>query len=126
MASLNRNFSDLEWGTYELAYNLFSNEIRHPDLLLFLDIEPRIAKERLEGRNRSAEEGIPIKYYEQLQKGYLDLLADIEHSWPNTEVRKVGWNTDFLPIDNILYEIKKRFDVEPKTNQKMLRNFFNE
>lgn len=126
LAYLNGNFAELEWGTYEQAYEIFSTEIRPPNLLIFLDIDPRFAKERLEGRSRSAEEGIPLKYYEQLQKGYLDVLADINDLWPTTEIIKIGWNTDHLPIDNILSKIKRKFDIQPKVGQKTLSNYFNE
>lgn len=126
LAYLNGNFSELEWATYERAYQMFSSEIRPPHMLIFLDIDPRIAKQRLEGRSRSEEEGIPIKYYEQLHRGYLDSLTDVANNWQGIEIMKVGWNFDHLPIDNILNEIKKRFGVEIKPQQKSLKNFFNE
>ena len=126
LAYLNGNFSELEWGTYDQSYEIFSNEIRPPNMLLFLDIDPRIAKDRLEGRDRKAEEGIPIEYYEKLHKGYLDILTDIENNWKGIEILKIGWNSDFLPIDNIIHEIKKRFNIEVKAEQKMLKKFFNE
>ena len=61
LAYLNGNIHPLEWNTYERAYEMFSTEVRPPNLLIFLDIDPRFAKERLEGRDRKAEDGIPIK-----------------------------------------------------------------
>lgn len=126
LAYLNGNFSDLEWDTYEYAYDMFSSEIRPPNMLLFLEIDPKIAKIRLEGRNRKAEVGIPIKYYEQLHRGYLDSLTDIETKWEGIEIKKVGWNQDHLPINNILQDIKNRYGIEAKPGSKSLKNYFTE
>ena len=130
-AYLAGNISELEWGTYERAFDYLTYNLGAPNLLIFLDVDPKVAKNRLESRNRSAEEGIPLEYFEKLHRGYLDVLTEIDSGnlvWAKgVEIMKVGWNTDHLPIDEITGKLKRKFNIETSGFRQLnLKKFFNE
>ena len=131
VAYLSENISELEWGTYNRAFDYLTYNLGSPNMLIFLDVDPKIAKHRLDHRNRQAEEGIPLKYFEKLYRGYLDMLTEIESGntiWGrNVEVVKIGWNTDHLPIEEITDKIKRKFNLESGSKRQLnLKKFFNE
>lgn len=103
------NMDELEWQTYEKAYCTMSCSLTAPSLLVFLDVEPDVALERIKKRNRNAEVGIDIKYLEDLRKGYLDLMCEIEsnlHSWSRgISVLRQPWNADWADSTGIAKHI---------------------
>jgi deoxyadenosine/deoxycytidine kinase len=103
---------ELEWQTYEKLYDHMTTWITSPRLLVFLDVEPEVAHERVRGRARDAESGIPLDYLRDLRKGYLDLLVDVEsgrHHWSRgMEVLKVPWNVDHQDPGSVVEEIAHR------------------
>jgi len=107
------NIDPLDWETYEFAYNVMACSLTPPSLLIFLDVEPEIAFERVKARARTAETGIEKKYLEDLRKGYLDLLVEIEsgtHAWSRgMEVMRLAWNSDHQPIDGLVDNLRHRF-----------------
>lgn len=107
------NISEREWLTYEKMHEYMTCNIKTPTLVLFLDVEPETAFERVKKRARSAEVTVDLEYLKTLRKGYLDLLIDIEsgqHSWSTgMSVRRVAWNIDHQPIDKLIDELKHRF-----------------
>jgi len=106
------NITELQWNTYELAFNRFMMPIRPPALLMFLDVDPTVALERVKNRNRGAESGMNLEYLSDLRKGYLDLISEIEsrnHQWSNgIHVWKVAWNQDHQQVGPIAEELKHR------------------
>ena len=109
------NISELEWGTYERFYEIMASDLRPPALIVFLDVDPRVAFNRVNKRARQAENGLPIEYLEKLHRGYLDLLSEIEsgrHLWSRgMDVLRWPWNTDDLPVDPIAKIINQRFGL---------------
>lgn len=131
VAYLAGNISELEWQTYLRTFNYLTYELAPPNLLIFLDVDPKIAKKRLEDRKREAEKGIPLNYFQKLHRGYLDVLTEIESGatiWGrNVEVFKIGWNTDYLPTGEITEKIRKKFNLESISKRQMnLKNFFTD
>lgn len=131
VAYLAGNISELEWQTYNKAFNYLTYELAPPNLLIYLDVDPKIAKKRLEDRKREAEKGIPLSYFKKLHRGYLDVLTEIESgstTWGrNVEVFKIGWNTDYLPTVEITEKIKKKFNLETSSKHQMnLKKFLIE
>lgn len=106
------NISPEQWTTYEILFNSAIDLIRSPALLVFLDVEPDIAMERVKNRNRGAEAGLTIAYLKDLRKGYLDLLGEIEaktHRWSDgIELMRVPWNTDHQEAGPLALAIKDR------------------
>lgn len=112
---LEGNIHDLEWGTYERAYNVMTCSLIPPSLLIFLDTEPEVAHARVKERNRAAEKDLPLDYLVKLRRGYLDLMVEIEsgdHAWARgMDVKRVPWNIDHLPIDGLIAELKHRYSL---------------
>ena len=131
VAYLASNISELEWQTYNRAFTYLTHNLGPANILIFLDVDPKVAKDRLESRSRKAEDGIPLDYYKKLHRGYLDMITEIESGntvWGRgVEVFKIGWNTDYLPIEEITSKLKRKFNLETSTKHQMnLKNFFNE
>lgn len=109
------NMSDLEWMTYQTAYEVMSCSLVAPSLLLFLDVEPEVALERVKERARDAEVSIDIKYLSDLRKGYLDLMVEIEsgaHTWSRgMDVKRIAWNSNYLPISPLIESLKNKYQL---------------
>lgn len=109
------NISELEFKTYERFYEIMACDLRPPSLIVFLDVDPRVAHQRVTRRARAAENGLPLEYLEQLHRGYLDLLAEIEsgdHLWSRgMQVLRWPWNTDDLPLAPIARIIQQKFGL---------------
>jgi len=107
------NMSELEWQTYERAYNIMTCSLTPPSLILFLDCEPEVAFERVKERKRGAEAKMELRYLQDLRKGYLDLMVEIEsgeHAWSKgMEVMRVPWNVDHQSPDKIVEILKHKF-----------------
>lgn len=128
---LEGNISELEWQTYNRAFTYLTYDLGPPDILIFLDVDPKVAKDRLESRNRKAEAGIPLDYFKKLHRGYLDMLTELESGntiWGRgVEVFKIGWNSDHLPIEEITTKLKRKFNLESGSKHQLnLKKFFNE
>lgn len=112
---LSGNMDELEWQTYERAYSIMACSLTPPSLLVFLDLEPEVALERVRARARSAEAGIPLKYLQDLRKGYLDLLVEIEsgqHAWSRgMEVMRIPWNVDHQPVEALVKALKNKLHL---------------
>ena len=65
--------SDLEWGTYTLAWEAMRQHLVFPDVFIFLDAPVEVLQERIAARSRDAESGIPDEYLENLRNGYGEL-----------------------------------------------------
>ena len=104
------NISPEQWATYELLFDDAIHRIRPPALLLFFDVDPSVALERVKNRNRGAESTMDLTYLTDLRKGYLDLLSEVEsreHSWSNgLSVKRIPWNADNQDIGPIAEMVK--------------------
>lgn len=113
--TLQGNMSDLEWGTYERAYSIMTCSLIPPSVLVFLDTEPAVAYDRVQKRARGAESGMSLEYLQQLRRGYLDLLVEIEsggHAWSRgMDVIRLAWNTDHQPTGPLVSELAKRLGI---------------
>lgn len=116
MHMLAGNIHQLEWNTYQNFFELMCLSVKTPSLILFLDVEPEGALERVKARAREAEVSIDLKYLQDLRKGYLDLLCEIEtgeHSWSRgMETKRIPWNVDHQPIDPLVNFLVDRFKIQ--------------
>jgi deoxyadenosine/deoxycytidine kinase len=117
------NISKLEWETYERSFEIFTNSLIPPSLMIFLDVDPNIALQRIQKRDRLAEKEISdsfgkegrddtmYEYLVLLQQGYYDLIAEIQegrHTWSRgMTVLNIDWNDDFKSVDQIITIIKE-------------------
>ncbi len=93
------NISVLEWETYLRYYHHFKHQLKLYDLIIYLEADPKIAQERLEGRDRWQEQNIPLSYYKKLDHVYRRVLESYEEAF------YVDWNEpnqDIQIIENII------------------------
>ena len=81
---------DLDYKTYkELVKNVLSNT-EYPNIIIYLDVDPRECLKRIKNRGRKCEEGITLEYLIKLKKHY-DLWIDNISNY--TKVIRINWNT---------------------------------
>lgn len=118
MHMLAGNIHPREWESYQRLYEIMTLSLHAPSLLIFLDVEPEVAHERVVKRARGAETGLTLKYLQDLRKGYLDLMCEIEsgkHSWSRgMSILRLPWNIDHQPIDGLVDELAHRYRIERK------------
>lgn len=88
------NFSELEWGVYRRHFLSFLTRLPPVHAVVFLDVSPRVAHERILDRARPAERGISIQWLERLYFGYAAVLQRIGSGrlyWPATGIQHVPW-----------------------------------
>ena len=59
---------ELDFQTYRSLFQNMSNFLHRPDLIIYLDVKPEIALERIKNRSRNCETNIPLEYLKDLQK----------------------------------------------------------
>lgn len=72
------NISELDWNTYEMCYNVMCHTLLPPTRLIFLDVQPETAYQRMKTRSREAESSVPLEYLQGLRSGYQELLKEAE------------------------------------------------
>jgi deoxyadenosine/deoxycytidine kinase len=111
------NIDDRGWATYENLFDSLITPLHAPATIVFLDTQPEIALERVQKRNRAAETNLQLEYLQDLRKGYLDLITEIQNNmtqWANgTEVVTVPWNSDYQPMDVVLDKLGNKFGKQP-------------
>jgi deoxyadenosine/deoxycytidine kinase len=109
------NIHEMQWHTYETFYNIMVCDLRPPSLILYLDVDPNVALERVQKRARSVETGLSLEYLQDLRRGYMDLLSEIEsgdHAWSKgMRVMRVPWNVDHQSIAPIVERLRRELHV---------------
>lgn len=94
------NIEKIDWDTYEMAYDVMCRTLLPPTLLVFLDIQPKTAHERMNQRGRPAEKEVPLTYLEKLREGYQALLQEADNGllpWAHAvRVCRIPWDPDTL------------------------------
>ena len=72
------NIEPLDWGNYEICYDGMCRTLLPPTKLIYLDVQPETAYERMKQRNRGAEAGVPLDYLKELRDGYEKMLHEAE------------------------------------------------
>lgn len=90
------NIDPLDWRNYEDCYDGMCRTLLPPTKLIFLDVQPETAYERMKARNRDAEVGVPLEYLKDLRQGYNELLYEAENGlmpWGHAvKVTKLIWD----------------------------------
>lgn len=94
------NIEALDWQTYEMAYGYMARNLLPPTLLIYLDVQPETAYDRMKKRNRNAEVGVPLDYLKKLREGYQELLHEAETGlmpWSHAvRTARLVWEPDTL------------------------------
>lgn len=94
------NIEEIDWHTYEMAYDVMCRSLLPPTILIFLDIQPETAYQRVLKRKRPEEDGVPLDYLVKLRKGYNELLQEAEHGllpWAHAvKVHRFLWDPDTI------------------------------
>ena len=64
------NIHPLEYATYEGAYQNMVCSLIPPSYLVFLDVEPQVAMDRVRERSRGCESAVSLEYLRALQRGW--------------------------------------------------------
>lgn len=92
------NINDLDWHTYEMVHNFMVRQLLPPTVLVFLDVQPETAYNRMKKRSRNAESGVPLSYLKELRAGYQELLTEAERGllpWAHAiRVTRIVWDPD--------------------------------
>ena len=102
MLNKSGKISDLDYSTYKQLYCNMVNFIKKPSKILYLDVTPEIALERIKLRNRDCEKNITIEYLRDLKETYEEWLEQIGKT---TTVIRIDWN-EFKAVDNVIELIK--------------------
>lgn len=97
------NMTPIEMAVYEDCYRSMT-AARPPFLMIFLEVDPEVALERVHKRARFMESGLTLQYLRDLDAGYDDMLASIEqgsHPWSRgIKVLRVPWNGSYEDLNN--------------------------
>lgn len=93
------------WRTYCELYDQMILGLPTPSLLLYLDVDPKTAYERMTRRARGAESGVSLRYIVRLHEHYQRMLAEVEsgrHPWSRGMiVKRLPWPDDADPDDAV-------------------------
>ncbi|MBL8680727.1 MAG: deoxynucleoside kinase [Myxococcales bacterium] len=64
------NIDDRDWATYESLYHSLRDELRAPDLMLYLRCPFDTLRRRIKARGRAYEQAIPSSYLRELEQLY--------------------------------------------------------
>ena len=90
------NIEELDWKTYEMASAIMRCNLQPPTLLVFLDVQPKTAYNRMVERARTEEIGVSLDYLIELRNGYQELLHEVNEIWPRIKVCRIPWDPDTL------------------------------
>ena len=85
----------LDMGTYVAHFETLKTLVGPLDAVVFLDVTPEVALERIRARGRECEKGITADYLRGLQAGYEDWLSTLR----GTAVIRVPWDKYGNPED---------------------------
>jgi len=69
------NMSDEEFITYQRCYNLMTDKMTEPDLVIYLRANTDVLLERIKSRGRPSEQGIPHDYLNLLNNLYEEFIS---------------------------------------------------
>jgi deoxyadenosine/deoxycytidine kinase len=100
--------SKTEFEEYRMLFNNMSQFLHRPNLIIYLDVEPAVAMERIRKRGRPCEKDLPMEYLIDLKRCYEEWLEDVKNRIP---VIRVDWNGDPDPA-GLVAKINKAFEQE--------------
>ena len=106
------NMTNEEYEMYMRVRNTMSNYLHVPHITIYLNTDPKIAKERILKRGRDCEKGIPIEYLQGLSDLYKGLIFEL--GMQGSHVLEYNWNE---PMN----ELKVLADIEEVTDRRVAK-----
>ncbi|MBI4041837.1 MAG: deoxynucleoside kinase [Deltaproteobacteria bacterium] len=78
-----------DYSNYMRLFNVMRRFLVYPDIIIFLDVAPEIALERINSRGRQCEREIPLTYLQHLDSEYRKYIDDIGHF---VQVLSIDWS----------------------------------
>lgn len=102
--------SDIEWDTYQRAFNIMSSSLTPPSKLVYLDVKPEVALERIRTRAREIEDEdgglMSIDYLIELYAEYNNLLNEITSQkffWcQGIKIVRIPWNDAEYDLNKVI------------------------
>lgn len=101
---INNNLSEKDYITCKELYEMIIKETPKPDMIVFLDVPPKIAYQRAKRRGRDMEKEIPLEYFVSLSK-YYDAFIELMKTF-GCSVLHVPYD-EKNKIEDIVFNIKK-------------------
>jgi deoxyadenosine/deoxycytidine kinase len=81
-ANLHRQgtIDERDWKTYTELYTTLRDELRPPDLLIFLRCPVKVIQQRIKRRGRAFEQGVPTSYLKALDRLYTEWFQSYRQS----------------------------------------------
>lgn len=109
------NMTEIELEVYQNMLKFMSDLMpRKPDVLVYLDITPKEALERIKKRNRLCETSIPLTFLEELKKEYNVFVSEISGIVPFLRINYTNVPLDKKVLENICTLIKSFLDKKIK------------
>ncbi len=103
-----------DYETYISHFNIMKRFLVYPDVLVYLQVDPKRAVERIGQRGRAVERGISLKYLERLGHGYEEFASEMSRY---TRVLTIDWNEYRPPA-----EVARLVQEEMSTQLHFLRD----
>lgn len=91
-------FTDDEYKTYLNMHKIIAAQTAYPDMIVYLQLSPEQALERIKKRSRDCESNIPIEYLKNLESAYEIVLDKLSK---HTKIVVV----DARPNENDVYDV---------------------
>ncbi len=110
--------SDLDYNTYlDLFDNMVLRELVFPQLLIYLDIKPETAVERIKKRGRGMEQTISLDYLRMLKANYDQFVGEMQEA--GVRVLRLPWE-NFPPISEVVRMVHE-YSLRPSSFTKWVR-----
>jgi len=107
-----RTLSEVEYEKYEAIYQILTNGMPVPNMVIFIDASLDVLVDRIDIRGRDFEKKISSDYLEQLSSDYRLFIDDFEKKHPEVPVLRFnGDEIDFVKNSQDLRTILEKVDA---------------
>ncbi|MBI5883400.1 MAG: deoxynucleoside kinase [Elusimicrobia bacterium] len=110
--------TDLDYNTYlDLFDNMVLRELVFPQLLIYLDVNPETAVQRIHRRGRVMERTITLEYLTMLRDNYEQFVSEMEQA--GVRILRLNWEK-FPPISEVV-RLVHEYSLRPSSFTKWVR-----
>ena len=95
--------SDRDYDTYVASFNILISQVSYPSLILYLDVNPELAFQRIHTRGRACEKEISLGYLQDLHRRYEKWLEELPSE---VKIIRLDWRS-FDSVDSVIKLINK-------------------